>query len=198
MFPRRDFGCIVADPSWPYKDSGRRRYAEGAKVKRAGHARHYPSMSLKEICALGVPLISSLHNNCLLFLWTTNAFLVDGSATRVIKAWGFVPKTLHTWVKMTKDGTKQRFGCGSYGRNSTEHFIVATRGKPNRAGFRAIPTAHFWPWQSRHSQKPKQFYQLVESACSGPRLELFARIHRANWVSWGDEILEEADSEAGQ
>ena len=39
----------------------------------------------------------------------------------------------------------------------------------------------------RHSQKPEEFYQLVESLCPGSKLEMFARQKREGWMSHGNE-----------
>ena len=40
----------------------------------------------------------------------------------------------------------------------------------------------------RHSQKPEEFYQLVESLCPGSKLEMFARQKREGWMSHGNRI----------
>ena len=40
-----------------------------------------------------------------------------------------------------------------------------------------------------NSEKPEEFYELVESLCPAPRyLELFARKTRPGWDVWGDEV----------
>ena len=41
-----------------------------------------------------------------------------------------------------------------------------------------------------HSGKPEAFYKLVESLCSGSKVELFARKPRDGWASWGSEAME--------
>ena len=43
-------------------------------------------------------------------------------AYRVVRAWGFEPLTLLTWVK-------QQPGVGHYLRNSSEHAILAGKGR---------------------------------------------------------------------
>lgn len=175
-----DAAVIMADPPWPYKDSGR---------PLGGHAKHFRSMTIEEIIALGANR-SLGARNCLLFLWTTNAKLATGEASAVVHGWGFDPKTIHTWVKMAKNGN-QRISTGDYGRNSTEHFIVARRGKVDLSEFcaaPAIPTAHLWPWQSRYARKPEGAFQLVERVSPGPYLEMFARMDRTGWYTWGDEV----------
>src|SRR5262249_34268377 len=115
--------------------------------------------------------------DCILWLWTTNFYMRD--AFGVVEAWGFEQKTILTWVK-------DRFGFGDLLRGQTEHCLLATRGSPvfqltNES------TALLAPVRA-HSQKPEEFYELVERLCPAPRYcELFARRKRPNWDSHGDE-----------
>jgi N6-adenosine-specific RNA methylase IME4 len=39
-----------------------------------------------------------------------------------------------------------------------------------------------------HSEKPEEFYQIVETAFPAPRAELFARRRRAGWLQFGNEL----------
>jgi hypothetical protein len=48
------------------------------------------------------------------------------------------------------------------------------------------------PPERRHSRKPEEFYQLVESLCPGSKLELFCRHPRPGWTAHGDELAGEA------
>jgi N6-adenosine-specific RNA methylase IME4 len=70
-------------------------------------------------------------------------------------------------------------------RTQTEHAILAVRGSPKLA-IRGQSNALMAPVRE-HSRKPEEFYELVESLCPGPRVELFARESRKGWVSWGGE-----------
>jgi N6-adenosine-specific RNA methylase IME4 len=40
----------------------------------------------------------------------------------------------------------------------------------------------------RHSEKPEEFYKIVEELSAGPYLELFARRRRPGWTCIGDEV----------
>jgi hypothetical protein len=93
------FPTIYADPPWQYRNRSSRAAAEN----------HYPTLSLKEICAEPVPQLAA--DNAHLHLWTTNAFLAD--AFRVVRAWGFTYKSCFVWVK-------DRMGMGNYWRVSHE------------------------------------------------------------------------------
>lgn len=53
---------------------------------------------------------------------------------------------------------------------------------------KALSTWHVWP-RRRHSEKPAEFFAMVEQVSPGPRLELFARSARLGWSVWGDEAL---------
>jgi N6-adenosine-specific RNA methylase IME4 len=90
-----DFQLISCDPPWAYKDT--------ASAGERGAVFKYPVLSLEDIAALPVRQIAA--KDCVLACWTTGPFLVDGSCERVIRAWGFTPKTMaFTWVKKTKHG----------------------------------------------------------------------------------------------
>jgi N6-adenosine-specific RNA methylase IME4 len=119
------------------------------------------------------------HTDCILWLWTTNAFLRD--AFRVLDAWGFQEKTVLTWVK-------DRLGVGDWLRGQTEHCLLAVRGNPvvTLTNQSTILNSQ----RGEHSEKPDAFYRLVESLCPGSKVELFARTPRPGWVPWGNEVEE--------
>jgi N6-adenosine-specific RNA methylase IME4 len=165
--PAGPFRVIVSDPPWAYE-------------KRAGDATHrgdlpYPSMTTEEICALPVGELAH-DDGCVLWLWTTNAFMRD--AYRVLDAWGFQEKTILTWVK-------DRMGLGDWLRGQTEHCILAVRGRPT-VTLTNQTTALHGPMRE-HSRKPDEFYALVEALCPGSRVEMFARQVRDGWSPWGAE-----------
>lgn len=158
------YEVIVADPPWSYE-------------KRAEDMTHrgrcpYPTMTVDEIKALEIPAAE----NCVLWLWTTNAFIHD--AYHVLEAWGFVPKTILTWVK-------DKIGLGDWLRGQTEHCILAVKGKPV-VTLTNQSTVIYGPLRE-HSRKPDEFYELVESLCPGRKLELFARQTRPGWSAYGAE-----------
>jgi N6-adenosine-specific RNA methylase IME4 len=184
------YRTIVADPPWPYADAGRN--GEGGRalvgsIKRDGNpsinvATAYEPMSIADLCALQPSAAPDAH----LYLWTTNAFMVE--AHEVARAWGFAPKTILTWVKVQANGEVSR-KTGYYFRGATEHALFCVRGSQRLCTREALPTAYLWP-RAPHSVKPDAFYDLVELASPGPYLELFARRARmGDWHYWGDESL---------
>lgn len=98
---------------------------------------------------------------------------------------GFVPKSEIVWLKRTPYG-KRWFGMGRHVRAEHEAVIVAVRGKPKRLSFTTRST--FEAPVGRHSEKPDEFYRIVEAFCVGPRIDVFARCRRIGWDSLGDEI----------
>ena len=71
-------------------------------------------------------------------------------------------------------------------RNEHETCLIATRGEPYVRD-RSIRST-FEASVGDHSEKPEEFYRLVERLCDGPYVELFARRSRPGWVTIGDEL----------
>ena len=167
---RGPYRVIVADPPWPYE------VREEDPSHRA--VRPYPSMSLEQICAMNVTSLA--HDDAILFLWTTNYHLLNGTR-EVLDAWGFTPITILTWAK-------DRMGLGSWLRNQSEHCVLATRGKPV-VNLTTQTTVLHAPVRG-HSVKPVEFYGLVETLCPAPRYAyLFSRYrHNDKWDCHGDEV----------
>jgi N6-adenosine-specific RNA methylase IME4 len=164
--PDGPFRVIVLDPPWHYDKRPEDASQRGSLP--------YPSMTLEEIKAL--PIADMAADDCILWLWTTNAHLFD--CPRLLSAWGFTHKTVLTWGK-------DRMGCGDWLRGQTEHCILAVRGQPvvkltNQTTLLTAPVRE-------HSRKPEEFYVLVESLCPGSKVELFQRTPRPGWAGHGNE-----------
>ena len=158
------FEVIALDPPWPYYTQ---YHPDHCRV-----ATPYPTMSIEELEALQLPAA----DNCILWLWTTNAFMPDACA--LLPKWGFMLKNILTWVK-------PRFGVGRWLRNQTEHCLLATKGSPkviltNQTTVLEAPARE-------HSRKPDEFYEMVETLCIGRRLDYFSREHRPGWEQFGND-----------
>lgn len=170
--PEGQFLVIAVDPPWPY----------GGSYKPDSHrvASPYPEMSVDELMSLNIPSAP----DCILWLWTTNAFMHD--AYHLLEAWGFEPKTILTWFK-------EKIGVGYWLRGETEHCLLATSGKPKIS--HEAQSTHLKVKAYNHSAKPDEFYELVESLCGDAteqtHLEMFARIPQPNWAVWGNEVSNE-------
>lgn len=166
------FRVVVADPPWRFSDS-----LPGPK---RGAASHYDVMDLNAICTFELPPIAG---DAWLFLWRVSSMQVE--ALCVVKAWGFRPYSEIVWRKLGKNG-KPRMGMGRSVRNAHESCIIAKRGKPERLSMSVLSI--FDAPVRRHSEKPGEFFRLVEQLAPGPYLELFSRRHREGWTCLGREL----------
>lgn len=168
--PMGPFDVIVADPPWTY-------------TKRKGDASQrgtcaYTTMDDEAIAKYAATWPSSfLSDHAILWLWTTNSHIPV--AFDVCRRWGFTFKTLLTWAK-------PRMGMGDWLRGQTEHCLFAVRGRPtveltNQTTLLTAPVGE-------HSEKPDEFYAMVEALCPGTKVELFSRRKRAEWTVHGLEV----------
>jgi len=165
IIPEGLFSVIVIDPPWNY---GREYNAYSSRV-----ASPYPEMDVEQIMVMDIPAA----DDCMLWLWTTNKFMHD--AYHILEAWAFEPKTILTWYK-------ERTGVGHWLRGDTEHCVLAVKGKPIIT--HTAQSSFLGAKAGEHSEKPEEFYGLVESLCPGKKLEMFARKEREGWCSHGNQL----------
>lgn len=168
--PKGPFDVIVIDPPWPYGteyDADSRRSASP-----------YPEMSIDELKLIELPA----SDNCVLWLWTTNAFIHE--AFHIIEAWGFEFKTILTWVK-------DRMGLGNWLRNITEHCILAIKGKPTVN--LTNQTTILYGVNKGHSIKPDEFFEFVDEYCIGSKVDWFATEPKEGWITFGTMENSEVD-----
>lgn len=165
------FRTVVADPPWPYENSSS---GVGAVDDE------YGTMTFEDIC--GLPVAQWVAPDAHLYLWVTNAKLLDYDYSLLVNAWGFSYKTLLTWHKTAC------LGIGHYFRGETEHVLFCTRGRGTiEPGLRERNL--FAAPRGRHSVKPDSFFDLVERVSPEPRIEMFSRKARLGWHTWGNEAL---------
>lgn len=172
------YKVILADPPWSYRDTRK----DGGK-KWFGAAAQYPTMSIKELCALDVKNIA--EKDCVLFLWVTNPLLPDG--LKVIEAWEFKFKTVaFIWNKKTVTG-KDVVNLGQWTMSGTEICLLGTRGSPKRVvkNVRQLVVAE----RTKHSRKPQEVRERIETLMGNvPRIELFATEKHKGWDGIGLDI----------
>lgn len=162
------FATIVIDPPWDWGDEG--------DQDQLGRARpDYSTMSLAELLELPVGDLADI--DCHIYLWITNRSLPKGF--QLLDRWGFRYITALTWVK-------PHFGMGNYFRGQTEHVLFGVKGSQmlRRRDVGTVFNAPRGP--NGHSSKPAEFYELVESCSPGPYLEMFSRVKRQDWTTWGE------------
>lgn len=146
-------------------------------------------MGVESICRFPLP---PLADDALLFLWRVAS--QPEEAMRVVRAWGFVPKSEVVWVKVAKSqptsmpGINLAFGMGRYVRACHEVCVVAARGRATRLVRDKAVRSVFFAERGEHSEKPDAIYRLAERLSEGPYCELFARRPREGWLQYGDEL----------
>ena len=171
------FATVLADPPWRFVNRTGKVAPEHRRLDR------YDTMTLEEICALGVDSVSA--PNAHLYLWVPNALLPAG--LQVMRSWGFRYVSNLIWAKRRKDGGPDGRGVGFYFRNVTEPILFGVRGSmrtlaPGRRQVNILESR-----KREHSRKPDEQYDVIEACSPGPFLEMFARYPRAGWHAWGDE-----------
>lgn len=152
------FKALYADPPWHYDDDRARGAAED----------HYPTIGIDELCeAYGYRIKELAHpDGAHLWVWTTWPKLRDGFPQRFLEACGFEWKSEIVW-------DKQHHGTGRWIFKQTEVLILGVRGNLQRMRQDLIDLVSVA--KGRHSVKPREFCEVVESFSPGPYIELFAR-----------------------
>ena len=161
------FQTIVIDPAWDWGDEG--------DVNQFGRAKpDYHTMPISEIEAL--PISKIADKNCHLYIWVTNRSLPK--TFHLMEIWGFRYITCLTWVKPS-------IGMGNYFRGSTEQVLFGVKGQ-QALKRHDVGTWFEAPRGERHSEKPDEFYKLVESCSYAPYIDIFGRKEREGWAVWGE------------
>jgi len=174
------FSCILLDPPWrfnTYSAKGRDRCAD----------KHYPVMSLKDIC--NIPIQKITEKDCIMFMWATSPMFKY--ALQAIDSYRFTFKTFgFVWIKTNKDGEGLSTGCGYYTRSNAEYCLIATQGHPKRISA-SVHQVVMAP-RTKHSEKPPEVRKrIVQLMGDLPRIELFARVDTEKVDGWrciGDSL----------
>lgn len=165
------FKTIVIDPPWRFIGGGNRN-----------PALQYDQLKLKAMIPLVRETLNgyNIEDNAHCYIWCINMHI--DKALDLMKELGFEYKTNIVWVKNS-------YGMGYYFRGQHELCLFGVRGKGSavRTSHRGISSI-FKAKKRAHSQKPEEFYDVVESRSHGPYLELFSRHTRNGWTMWGDEV----------
>ena len=175
------YRCIVVDPPWDQGKTGKRSVRPNQTTRL-----DYATMTPDEIKE--TPITQWADENAYLWIWATNSrskscdkpILV--CAFELMAFWGFRYYTAITWDKRTGP-------CpfGPY-QITTETVLFGYRGKAcfpkNSMGkMKTIFTSPV----TRHSEKPKVFYDYIAQYFEGPRLDVFARRPHEGFEGWGIE-----------
>jgi len=167
----KKYHVIAIDPPWAYNEKGGFSSDDYDAQNNRG-AVDYPTMTVQQIKQIELPAA----DDCVLFLWTTHAFLKD--SFDIMQNWGFEYKATIVWDKV-------KMGMGRNIRMQCEFCLLGIKGKPIIQGSseRDIITES----RREHSRKPEAFYEMVERMCIGNKLDYFSRQSRNNWEHYGAE-----------
>ena len=182
---RNGYGGILVDR--PSRFETRSRKGESRSPQK-----HYRTMTLSEFAALPVAGLAARH--AWLFYWTSGPYLAQ--SFKILERWGFTYSSIaFTWTKLNRRAdpagpwTLRDFhrGTGYTSRKFTEVCLLARRGAPPVA---AKPDELITAPIREHSRKPDEQYPRIEQLVGPgvPLCELFGRVTRAGWDSWGDEV----------
>lgn len=165
------YRVIYADPPWQYND-------KQDTEKLGGAGKHYPTMSIQELCEMPVKDIA--EDNSVLFMWTTSPLLEE--CFDVIKAWGFKYKTSFVWDKV-------KHNMGHYNSVRHEFLLICTRGSCTPDNRKLFDSVQSIERTDKHSEKPHEFYDIIEALYQyGNKIELFSRNKRKGWSSFGNDV----------
>ena len=169
----KKYEIIYADPPWSYKNRGR-----GSANK------HYPTMTLDDICALPVQNIAA--KNSALFMWVTFPQLPE--AFCVMHKWGYIYKTVaFVWIKQNKIAKSWFYGMGYWTRSNAEICLLGIKGHPQRQS-KCVHQLIVSPVEE-HSKKTEIVrHKIIQLMGNLPRIELFARQQIDGWDVWGNEV----------
>lgn len=173
--PTDKYRVFYADPPWKYGNDG-----IIGETDHYGHTgRHYPSMTIDEICEMGPKIKEMAETDSVLFLWVTSPILEE--CFPVIKSWGFKYKTSFVWDKV-------RHNYGHYNSVRHELLLICTRGSCTPDNVKLFDSVQTIEKSDVHSEKPKMFREIIDTLyIHGKKIELFARENIDGWDCWGNE-----------
>lgn len=183
----RQFSIIYADPPWQFDVWSRETGLEKCPD------RHYPTMTVEEICAL--PIGEIVAPNALLFLWITVPKL--NRMYEIFSAWGRVlcddqeyGVIRQPWTYVSNyNWDKVNIGPGRWNRNQHEHLLIAKIGSVPAPLPSQRVRSNYTEAREEHSAKPDHFAKLIETQFPQlAKIELFRRgPARPGWSVWGNQ-----------
>ena len=163
------YDVIVIDPPWDIK-----------KIERDDRPNHvgldYPTMSIEELKKLCIPAA----DNCHVWLWTINKYLPY--SFDLLMTWGLKYVCAFVWHK---PNGYQPYDLPKY---NCEFVLYARKGTPIFTDLKAFNLC-FNGDQGKHSEKPIEFYEMINRVTNGRRLDMFSRRIINGFEGWGKEAI---------
>lgn len=171
--PYSSYETLVVDPPWLYRNIN----TGGSMI--SGSSSKYPVLTNEQVKDLPIKHISK--KDAILFLWITTPKKYEIATSGILEAWGFSYKTTVYWRKIMS------LGMGFWFRGQVEECWLCIKGKV--PSFRLQQPNIIQSKVRNHSQKPEEFWKLIEPIVKYPAIELFAREYRERWDSFGNEQI---------
>ncbi len=131
-------------------------------------------VALLEKTLKDLPLRELAHEDgCHYWIWTPWPMVRRGVLQELLRRWKL------RWVSEVIWDSRSEASRRASGELAL--LIVATSGNPSLL---CRKMESFVREKSGSGEKPTAFYDLIESSCLGPRIELFTRSERVGWESW--------------
>jgi len=168
------YKIVYADPPWQYRDT-----CEDGAIQGKGADKHYPTMTINELCNL--PVKNFTTENSVLFLWVTSPLLKD--CWPIVNSWGFEYKSSFVWDKV-------KHNMGHYNSVRHELLLICTKGSCTPQASKLFDSVQSIEKSDIHSEKPEAFREIIDILYpEGKRIELFARKKLPEpWQVWGNEV----------
>jgi len=166
------YKTVVIDPPWNPKQGStwKTRFTDKARPQK-----HYNTMVIEELKKIELPVGKQAH----VYIWAINQHL--DWAYELADHWGLNVIQLFTWCK-------NGLGVGRFQCNS-EQILVCRKGTRHGNPFGSSGGTWFEWNRGKHSEKPDEFYKLIEEISPSPRIDIFARKTRVGWDVFGDEVM---------
>ena len=175
------YKTIVIDPPWKLQASLKKM------VGKNGYHTNLPYKTMTDEEITQFPINDFAEKDSDLFMWVTHSKLP--AVLEIVKKWGFKYHVLIAWDKA--GGVCMN---GFYRR--TEFIIYAYRGKlgVNVGEGSYLPTL-FRQVKTKHSEKPRIFYDLLRGRTREPRIDIFARKRHIGFDAYGDQVEKASDTQ---
>lgn len=167
------YRTVVIDPPW--------NISWTLKHNNHRHGTSYtdePYRIMQNGEVINFPIDDYADDNCHLFLWCTHKTV--RLAMDITRIWGFTDHAIITWAK--------RKGPVLVGvHRNTELCLMVYRGRWSLDIHHPIPLL-IEESSTRHSEKPRKFYNHVRAAAPEPRADIFGRRRHVGFSGFGDQI----------
>ena len=173
------YDLILADPAWVQGKGGKK----SVRPNSSGDDLEYTTISLDEIESILRQSRDKANENHVLFLWTIDKYLFE--AEQIAHNLGYKRHARMIWNKIVGIPAAFTVRFGHEYLLFMHHGKLLPVAKEQRGKFHTV----FHEQPKAHSLKPKFSYDMINKLYpSAKKLELFCRVKRNGWDTWGNEV----------